>query len=166
MNLEGELVVFEDEDGVVEISIEMVSNGKGNPVLPEIGAEAKDGVTGVDEGIEETELGLEAGCVAEDVEIVLHPLLAMSGERDGAHLVEAEGLSIRFERTVIIVFCRLNEGKDVPADGRLQIEKHALPHELCALVAPADVSEEKTLHTDRFWGRISDERESGNGAPP
>jgi len=121
-NLEGELILLEDEDSVAEIAIKMVSNGEGNPVLPEVGTEAENGVTGVDKGIEETKLGLEAGCVAENVEIILHPLLAMSEGRDGAHLVEAEGLSIRFERTVIIVFCRLDEGKDVPTDGRLQIE--------------------------------------------
>ena len=165
-NLEGELVVIEDENCVVEIAVEMVCDGKGNPVLPEIGAKAEDGVAGVDEGIKETELGLETGCVAENVEIVLRPLLAMSGRRDRAHLVEAESLSVRLERTVIVVLCRLDEGKDVPADGRLKIQDHALLHELDALVAPADVGEEEAFHADGFWGRVSGEGKSGKNTPP
>jgi hypothetical protein len=57
----------------------------------------------------------------------------------GAYLVEAQGLSVRFEGLFVVFLALLYESEDVPTDMGREIESHALLDEIDAFFTPSHV---------------------------
>lgn len=78
-----------------------MGDGETDPMLTEVGPEAEEMMASLNQAIEDAELGLQGGCVSENVDIVF---------------IEPKGLSIRFERFLVVFLPFLNQTEDVPAD--------------------------------------------------
>lgn len=69
-----------------------------------------------------------------------------------AYLVEFESLGVGLEGLFVVFLALLDEAEDMPADMRGEVKTHALLDEVDALVAPAHVDEDETLHAERLYG--------------
>lgn len=72
-----------------------------DPVFPDVGPDSEDGISRLDERIEQPELGLEIGGVEEDVHVLLQdrtPVMSVHRSLAGlvTYSVEFESLCIRF----------------------------------------------------------------------
>ena len=73
------------------------------------------------------------------------------GKASGSDLVKAQCLSIGFEGLLVVFLALLDEAKDVPTYVRSEIEADALLHELETFVAPPEMCQDESLHTQGFY---------------
>ena len=67
-----------------------------------------------------------------------------------SHLVKAQRLGVRLQSLLIVFLALLDEAKDVPTYVRSEIEADALLHELETFVAPPEMCQDESLHTQGF----------------
>ena len=73
------------------------------------------------------------------------------GKASGSDLVKAQCLSIGFKSLLIVFLALLDEAKDVPTYVRSEIEADALLHKLETFVAPTEMCQDESLHTQGFY---------------